>query len=548
VREAGHRPDDGGVLRLVAHALDERAVDLETVHRQTLQIRERGVAGAEVVDGQAHADRLEGVQPVEHPRVVAHQDGLADLELQATRVEPGLTHDGGDFLGERLPLELARREIDADDERGDPGGLRLPGPRLAARLAQDPPAHGQDQARLFRQADEVGGEQLAAPAVIPADQRLDLDWTDIPQCNHRLVAEAQLLARSRSAEIGLQVQAVAGGDAQAGLVELVPRAALRLGLVHGQIRVVEHLLRLHGSAAGEGDPDARRDQDVASLHDERALDLRGDPLGQRGGGVEIGGVLQQQRELVSAQARDGVLRAQARGQAMADFHQKPVADLLAERVVQDLETVQIEEEHRQVGAGPLRAGQGVGEAVHEEGPVGQPGQGVAEGLADELVQPARKLVDLLRLLLDGGEHAREGAHEGADLIFAGRLRRQFRALLVAELRGARQGGGDVPDDEGAAGHEERGEGEERRDAHRGRHTHERAQELAHRGVKRVGQQEQRDHRAEGEGEDHLAPDPLAGEGHLTIDRGLAHSCLPGGFPRRCEIEQERCHGIERLSG
>ena len=207
---------------------------------------------------------------------------------------------------------------------------------------------------------------------------------------------------------------------------------------------MEHLLRLHGPAAGEGDPDARGDEDVASLHDERALDLRGDPLGQGGGAVEIGGVLQQQRELVSAQARDGVLGAQAPGQAMAHFHQKPVADLLAQRVVEDLEAIQIEEEDRQVGAGALRAGQGVGQAIHEEGTVGQPGQGIAEGLADELVQPARELVDLLRLLLDGGEHAREGAHEGADLVLPGRLRRQFRALLVAELRGARQGGGDVP--------------------------------------------------------------------------------------------------------
>ncbi len=256
------------------------------------------------------------------------------------------------------------------------------------------------------------------------------------------------------------------------------------------------------------------------------LDLGGDLLRQGGGAPEIRGVLQQQRELVAAQARDGVLGAQAPGQAMADLHQEPVADLLAERVVQDLEAVEVEEEDRQVAAAALGPGQGVGEAIHEEGAVGQPGQGIAEGLADELVQPARELVDLLRLLLDRREHAREGAHEGADLVLAGRLRRQLRALLVAELRGARERGGDVPDDEGATRHEERGEGEERGNAHRVAQAHDRAQELADRGVEGVGQQEQRDDRAQGEGEDHLAPDLLSGERHLAIDRALGHRRSP----------------------
>jgi hypothetical protein len=42
-----------------AQVQHERLVDLQFVDRQALQVRERGVAGAEVVDGQAQPRRLQ---------------------------------------------------------------------------------------------------------------------------------------------------------------------------------------------------------------------------------------------------------------------------------------------------------------------------------------------------------------------------------------------------------------------------------------------------------------------------------------------------------
>src|SRR2546423_11850009 len=42
-----------------SHLGDERAVDLDAVGREARQIAQRGVAGAEVVDEDAHAERLE---------------------------------------------------------------------------------------------------------------------------------------------------------------------------------------------------------------------------------------------------------------------------------------------------------------------------------------------------------------------------------------------------------------------------------------------------------------------------------------------------------
>jgi len=51
----------------------ERAVDLEDRHRQLAEVRERGVAGAEVVERELHAERVERVEILEAVRRLHHQ-------------------------------------------------------------------------------------------------------------------------------------------------------------------------------------------------------------------------------------------------------------------------------------------------------------------------------------------------------------------------------------------------------------------------------------------------------------------------------------------
>ena len=65
---------------------DERAVDLQRVDRELLQVGERGVAGAEVVDRDARRRRSQLAQQRRRRRLgVAHQRGLGDLERSAGR-------------------------------------------------------------------------------------------------------------------------------------------------------------------------------------------------------------------------------------------------------------------------------------------------------------------------------------------------------------------------------------------------------------------------------------------------------------------------------
>ena len=62
--------------------IDERLVDLEDVDGEALEVAEGGVAGPEVVDGDADAHLPELGQGQGRPLGVLHQDALGDLEDQ----------------------------------------------------------------------------------------------------------------------------------------------------------------------------------------------------------------------------------------------------------------------------------------------------------------------------------------------------------------------------------------------------------------------------------------------------------------------------------
>ncbi len=78
----------------------------------------------------------------------------------------------------------------------------------------------------------------------------------------------------------------------------------------------------------------------------------------------------------------GPHRAGRRPRADGDLAQQRVADLVPEGVVDELETVEVQQ-HEGHGVLRRRPIEGLGEADVEHGPVGQPGEGVALGEGDE---------------------------------------------------------------------------------------------------------------------------------------------------------------------
>ena len=93
----------------------------------------------------------------------------------------------------------------------------------------------------------------------------------------------------------------------------------------------------------------------------------------------------QQDELVATDARQGVLAVQAGAQARGDGAQQLVAHVMAKGVVDRLETIQIDEHHRQTTADRIDLADRLADAVGQENTVGQAGQVVVQGQLSQLL-------------------------------------------------------------------------------------------------------------------------------------------------------------------
>src|SRR5215208_1193143 len=140
--------DDLDSLEILSQPLDERAVDLEVVHRQTLQVRERRAPGPEIVDRQPDAHALELLESPDSVSCVLHYRVLGYLEHEVTRRETGLSEYLGDEVG---LLELLYGEVHAEKQGRGALSRLLPRLRLHARFAEYPLPDRNDQASLFRE-------------------------------------------------------------------------------------------------------------------------------------------------------------------------------------------------------------------------------------------------------------------------------------------------------------------------------------------------------------------------------------------------------------
>jgi hypothetical protein len=85
----GHRADDRHAF-LVADVADEAAVDLDHVERQRAQVRQRRIAGAEIVEREADALVLEAGDDRSREVDVGEQRAFGDLDHQPLGREAGL--------------------------------------------------------------------------------------------------------------------------------------------------------------------------------------------------------------------------------------------------------------------------------------------------------------------------------------------------------------------------------------------------------------------------------------------------------------------------
>ena len=361
--------------------VDEGAVDLERVEREAVEVGERRVAGAEVVEDQLHphlAERLEG-------RLGAgrflDQDALGYLQAQVDGVEPGAGEDVGDRVREVAVGDLAGGEVDRDVERALVGTLLVPLEHLAAGALLDPAPDRLDQAALLGDRDEVGRVELAVAGVVPADQGLERGHLAAREVDHRLVVEDELVAFDPLAQLALGLEPAQRAGPHLGVEELAAGAAAFLRPVHRRVGVADQHVRVGGLAGrgtGDGDPEAGGDEVVGAGDHVGLGEGRRDAIGDRDRLVLVGETVDQDPELVAAEAGDDVPRPQVGPQPRRDRPQQLVAGVVAEAVVDQLEVVEVEEEDSDRRAGDRRPPQRVGQRLDEAGPVRQPRQRVVE--------------------------------------------------------------------------------------------------------------------------------------------------------------------------
>ena len=132
-------------------------------------------------------------------------------------------------------------------------------------------------------------------------------------------------------------------------------------------------------------PDAGRQGDLALVHEERLVQHAEQPVGQRAQTVEVLDVLGDDEELVGAEPDGGVLDAGAPAQPVGDLAEQHVAGLVAERLVDRLEPVDVQVHQPDLQPPAARQRDRVPEPVGERAAVGQPGERVGERAADQVV-------------------------------------------------------------------------------------------------------------------------------------------------------------------
>ena len=284
------------------------------------------------------------------------------------------------------------------------GTQMLPAHGLAARLAHHPSAERHDEPRLFGERNERERREHSARGMVPAHERLDAGDLARVQEHDRLIAKNELLALDRVAQIGLELEPLHRFGVHARFVAAVLPLPALLRDVHRHVGVAQQIAR-RVIRVRDGDADARGREHFLPLEMEGVLHELEHALDHSHGRIVVRRILDEDRELVAAEARDRVGRAHRGLHALRRVDQQHVALRVAERVVDGLEVVEIEEDHGDRARVPAREHERVRHAIEKERAIRQPGERVVKCLMRELGLQRLALADVARV-----EH--DAAHRG----------------------------------------------------------------------------------------------------------------------------------------
>ena len=162
----------------------------------------------------------------------------------------------------------------------------------------------------------------------------------------------------------------------------------RLRRIHGEVGVAHELVGPF-SIPPECNADAPTHRDLLVGDQEGQAEHVDDPLGDGRRSFELPITLDEDRKLVATQARRKVAVTKDAPNALGHLRQETVANCVAQGVVDDLEVVEVEEEHRRRRR-PRPVRKPLRQSLQEEAAIGQAGQVVMEGLIVKLfLQPGQ---------------------------------------------------------------------------------------------------------------------------------------------------------------
>jgi hypothetical protein len=342
------------------------------------------VPGAEVVQREPHAELAQALEHVAGAARVAHHGVLGDLALeQSARDFPAL-QDVCDRLGQRRVDDVRGGQVDRHGQlhaRASPRGA------LAYRGVEDPARDVPDQAGALGEAEELVRAQQPPLRVLPADERLHADHAAAAQRDLGLEVQDEFVVVEGVPQLAQELEALGRVGVARGGVGLDVRSRA-LGLVHRHVGVAQErrdVLAVVG---------LQRDADRGAELDGDAADVEGEGEGavQAGGHLADGATVGQDgqdRELVPAEAGQDVVAAQQLVQALGDVDEQAVGLLVAHRVVDLLEAVEVDEHEGGERAVAARVGQRSGSVLVQLGAIRQPGERVVRGLVAQAARGAR---------------------------------------------------------------------------------------------------------------------------------------------------------------
>ena len=173
VRHGDHGTGDGQVVTTVWQVPDEGAVDLEDIDREFLEVGERRIAGAEVVDRQANPQRAQRFEQRGGFDHVLHDRRFGDFEFEHRGIDAADPQGFSHVIRQRRVGQLVGGKVHRNRKVRHASALPCLG--LAACLVDDPLAERDDEVAGLRNGNEAVGPEHAQRRMVPADQRFDAE-------------------------------------------------------------------------------------------------------------------------------------------------------------------------------------------------------------------------------------------------------------------------------------------------------------------------------------------------------------------------------------